>query len=229
MKKSYFCIFLSLLLTVLLSNSITFAQRISTKGPNLQLFMNCVEFDSSVKNSVTFENGLTVTFNDVTLSSTPADYNMKTSGYDYYWFTEASLQKYIGVRSINITFTNSSSDVLVVKWSESSYNIGSYSGPVLLEGVKLIDAGKPSSLPDTIVPLGESISKAVFIGKAEFIRSGAARWELELAPLSISTPPAPKLYLKVLANDGASKYYSAIGPKIMPIEFAKTYYIPDSK
>lgn len=112
----------------------------------------------------------------------------------------------LGVTGLRVTLTNTTNQLLVIKWSESAYTMGSYTGLPFLDGMKYIDAGNPSALADNILPPGARITRNVFQSNVKFANG---RWIEGYQFIKEFSSLRGSLYLKVTDQQGNISYASA--------------------
>lgn len=157
-------------------------------------------------NEVVCENGLKIVFVkpianfDVDLYAKEPNNNYISVGNGYF-----------GASGVIVELTNTSNDVMVVKWNQSQFRIGTHKGLPFLSGMKYKDAGNPSAIRDTIIAPGETVLEDLYTSSVEF-KNGY--WNTGLAYLSPSYTTNAGVYMKVEKN-GASSYFGKVSPNII--------------
>ena len=125
----------------------------------------------------------------------------------YYYYKHGILgyTYVLGVTGLNVTLVNNSNQLLVIKWSESSYTMGGYAGIPFLDGMKYINAGNPSALADSILPPNTQLTRNIFQSNVQFING---QWQKGYQPIREDSGLQGSLYLKVVDQNGNSSYAS---------------------
>ena len=122
-----------------------------------------------------------------------------------------SLKAPIEFWGINIYIRNKSDEVKVIRWSESTFVVGDFSGLPFLDGMKYVNANNPSALPDTVLPPGQDVDKAVYLSRVTF---SGIDWYIDGEYIPKNNKLKASLYLKILDAKGNSNYYSISTPTI---------------
>lgn len=150
-----------------------------------------------------FDNGAIVSFTepigDIDVMEYPShSLSIWSGAYGYY-----------AVIGVGIKIHNTSNNTMVIKWNQSSFRIGSSKGLPFLEGMKYINAGNPSAIPDTILAPGEARVIYLYSSDVKFDKE----WKPYYAHLSDKWDTNSGVYLKIECN-GVSNYYAATSPNI---------------
>lgn len=201
---------LLILLILLLSCNITSAERL--KGKGLSELYRSINYDSQTIPTVICDNGLIVRFTSLRVCDMPIGGNLEESG-NYYWYKAGivGINHILGVQGVYLELTNSTDKILIVKWSESSFNLGNFSGIPLLAGMKYNDAGNPSATPDTIIPPNKSVNVVLYISDVTF---GNGNWVQGYEYVRVDNSLRASVYMKVLDDKGSSSYSIAESPTI---------------
>ena len=122
-----------------------------------------------------------------------------------------SLKAPIEFWGINVYIRNKSDEVKVIKWSESTFVAGNFAGLPFLDGMKYVNANNPSALPDTILPPGQDVDKAVYLSRVTF---SGIDWYIDGEYIPKNNTLKASLYLKILDSKGNSSYYTISTPQI---------------
>lgn len=148
-------IILSLALSVLFSNNIE-AERIDGNTNKIQSIISSLSWSDS--NPIKLENGLNLLFGSVQVIGLP--FKGEAPSDSLWCKREPFGMKYsLDVSEILITFENTSDKLMIVDWSKSTYNLGTYSGAVMFPGIKYSDAGNASALPNMPIPPKSFVTK----------------------------------------------------------------------
>jgi len=163
--------------------------------------------------SAKLDNGIVINFNTPSIwwggetRATPNYYSQKSTA----WINGGLYAIKCGGTGLKIT--NTSSQIYIIKWAESSISIGRSNGIPFLDGVKWKDAGNPSATPESIIPPGGSIDKTVFLPSVAF-DSYRATWSITGEPIPKDNSLRVVLCLKISDGNGVSKYYTAQSPTL---------------
>jgi hypothetical protein len=209
---------LLLVLIVLFTCGIANAERIKGKGAS-ELYRS-IGFETQGNKIVTCDNGLIVEFTGLRVYDDIDDsLNLEKNGSNIYWYKGGlfGFQHVLGVQGVYLNLTNSTDKLMVVKWSESSLNLGSFSGIPFLSGMKYKDAGNPSATPDTIIPANKTVSILLYISNITF---NDGNWNQGYEYVRVDKSLKASIYMKVLAPNGASTYAVAESSAIIIPEAA---------
>ena len=127
----------------------------------------------------------------------------------------------IGVNGISLRMENLTDNVLVVHWNESVVQIGNTSSMPFINGMKYIDAGKPSDTPNTVIPPKSFVNVDLY--PATNVQYQLGEWKIMIAPLNTSGTTQASVTMKVEENN-ESKYYSYKTPCMnFPADFLAQY------
>ncbi len=207
--------FISLLvaLTLLLSSSIASAERIKGKGAS-ELYRS-IGYDSQGNTTVKCDNGLVVQFTSLYVCNGDAEgYDLENTGSNVYWFKYGllGLQYALGVQGVYLDLTNTTNKLMIVKWSESSLNLGSFSGIPFLSGMKYKDAGKPHATPDTFIPPNKTVTVILYSSNVSFSNG---EWYQGYEFVRVDKSLKANVYMKVLDQNGVFTYCAAESPAII--------------
>lgn len=158
-------------------------------------------------------NNISIDFTSVSL------YQIRSSNRDpkFYYakgrFLFDTFPVEISVRGVEITITNKSDKLQIIKWNESVFDLGYYSGIPFLSDMAYANAGNPQQTPDTIIPPGKTISKELYIAKT-YYSDVDEHWEVAGTLIPRDNSLSANLYIKVADEDGNSKYYTVKSPHI---------------
>ena len=174
------------------------------------------------------DNKLKVTaLNPITGHTFSGDLKIKPDdpGCDVYYFRVSGIghaDNVFGVKGVSLKLENLTDNVLVIRWNESVIQMGNTSGMPFLSGMKYIEAGKPASLPNTIIPPKTFVTTDVYpAAKVQYSKSWG--WGVLVEPINTGGTSQIILTMKV-EEDGASKYYSFKAPHMdFPDAFLAQY------
>ena len=201
-----------LILLVLATSGLTSAERL--KGSGLSDLYKSITYDTNKSRITQCENGLVVEFTALQICDEIGESYLDKYGSNHYWYKAGLLgiNHVLGVQGVHLTLTNSTDKIMVVKWSESSLNIGTFNGIPFLAGMKYKDAGNPSATPDTIVPPKQSIPVSLYLSNVSF---SAGNWHQGYAYVRVDKSLKAGVHMKVLNASGASTYCSVESPAII--------------
>ncbi len=125
-----------------------------------------------------------------------------------YYFRSAGITRFnyaYGVEGLSLRMENLTDNVLVIHWNESVIQIGNTSGMPFINGMKYIDAGKPSDTPNTIIPPKTFVNVDVY--PAVHVKYDRGSWDITFEPIRDDGTTQATITMKV-EEDGASKYYT---------------------
>lgn len=211
---------ISLLVTliILFTSGMVSAERLKGKGLS-RLFLS-INYDTQAGSLVTTcDNGMAVEFEGLRVIDALSSWDLEKTGSNVYWYKAGLMgfQHVLGVSGVDLKLTNNTDKVMVVKWSESAFNLGSFSGIPMLPGMKYKDAGNPSATPDTIIPPKKSASVVLYTSNAT-LQNG--EWEEGYEYVYVDKSLKASVYMKVLDPSGASSYSIVESPPIILPEAA---------
>lgn len=118
----------------------------------------------------------------------------------------------ISLHGVTINITNNSNEMKIIKWSESTIELGYYNGLPFLDNMQYKDAGNPTKTLDTIVPPGKTISRDIYIAKTSYNKEYG--WSIIGTLIPKSNTLTANLYMKIVDENGIGKYYTANSPHI---------------
>lgn len=118
---------------------------------------------------------------------------------------------YFGVSGVKIQLTNTTNDVMVVKWNQSQFRIDYSKGLPFLNGMRYMDAGNPSAIRDTIIAPGETVLEELYSSNVHF---DSGSWQTYVVHLAPSWTTNAGVYMKVEKN-GSSNYVGKTSPNII--------------
>ena len=127
-----------------------------------------------------------------------------------------------GVKGLAMQLENLTDNVLVIHWKDSVIQIGNNGGMPFINGMKYIDAGKPSETPNTVLPPKASLNIEIYPAtKVKYYSSWG--WHILVEPISSDGSTQATVTMKIEEN-GASKYYSFKSPQMdFPTAFLAEY------
>lgn len=176
-----------------------------------------IQFLSKERLENKIPNGLQVTFKFPSLMLSDTEFlGSYTQRYGSLFTTRGS----VICTGVNIELKNNSTEVLIIKWSESNISIGQYSGMPFLDGMKFKDAGNPAYTPDTILPPNKVLSRSIYTSSVTF---AGMNWTIGGEPIPKDNSMQITLTLKVLDASGTAKYFVVTSPTIgIPQDITKT-------
>ena len=206
MKKT----FLFFLLTCLVFSQIAYAG-VCLKGKGIYEAHKNITFVNGPTDQI-LDNKLKVTAQTpITGHTFSGDLKIKPAdpACDVYYFRVSGIghaDNVFGVKGVSLKLENLTDKVLVIRWNESVIQIGNTSGMPFLSGMKYIEAGKPASLPNTIIPPKTFVTMDVYPAtKVQYSRSWG--WGVLVEPINTQGTSQIIITMKV-EEDGANKYYS---------------------
>jgi hypothetical protein len=208
-------VLISFIILSLFASPTANAERLKGKGVS-QLYLS-INFEYP-PSAVRCENGMIVELTGLELCDYPNNY-VKDNGSNFYWYKAGLLgmPHALGVQGVYLKLTNPTNKVMIIKWSESSFSIGTFSGTPFLSGMKYKDAGNPSATPDSIIPPQKALSTALFISQVSF---EGGNWNQGYAYVRADKSLKASIYMKVLDPDGKATYNSVESPPIILPETA---------
>ena len=186
------------------------AERIKGSGSDKLYLSTC--YEPGFNATTICANGLKVNFYGLIVCNT-MDYSAENNP-NCYWFKAGVLgiPYIIGVQGVQLELTNTTDEVMVIKWSESSFSLGTFTGMPFLDGMKYTDANNPSATPDTVIPPNKSVYKTIYISYVKYTNDG---WFQGYTHVRADKSLKADVYMKVLDSTGKSNYCSAGSPKII--------------
>lgn len=117
----------------------------------------------------------------------------------------------VTITGFTISLSNTSTELMIIKWAESSISIGSSSGIPFIEGMKYQNAGNPAATPNTIIPTGKTIKTQLYLPTAQYDRG----WGIIGEPMPKEGTLASSLIMNISDSSNNSKYYTL---DIYPLE-----------
>jgi len=201
---------------VLVLGIVTFFQIIAFAEyvPNGANMSNNVSFATEGR-TTNFDNGLSVYF-----SSVPADfdlyyYSSSISDPNCYWTYMLGKPIVLAAKGVQVELTNNSDEMMVIKWSESSLEMGTFNGMPFLNGMACANAGNPSATPDSIIPPHKTITIDLLISDIKYEGAG---WEQKKQEVKVDGSLNATIYMKVIGNNGSSSYFTAKSPSIILVK-----------
>lgn len=188
------------------------AERVSGNGT--KDLWRSIAFENQENRTVTCDNGLVVNFASLNVGNRQNDNAEKNP--NCYWFKAGMLGFVyeIGIQGVDVSLTNNTDKLMVIKWSESSFSLGSFTGVPFISGMKFKDAGNPAATPNTIIPPKGTVNVTLF-NSAIFYDSFNKTWDVEYLPIRVDKSLKAAIYMKVLDPVGNSIYCSAESPAII--------------
>lgn len=187
------CLLLTMLILFSL-NSVVFADKVDS-------LMSKVTFDPPSKTEE-FDGELAAVFD-----APVAGFEYGNLGSTKYYTTSMGLIKSyytITTEGVSVSFTNRSNKVIILKWSESSLSVGSFSGLPFLSDMRYKDARKPDAMPDSLIAPGQTIRKDVYISRVSYDNG----WSIKGEPILRDKSTIFTLVLKIINSSGNTQYIS---------------------
>ena len=197
MKTGTICIFI---LTMLCFSNVD-AQKLPG-DPDMLSAVEKIRFLEECKEYI-FNNGAIVSFTE---PIGDIDFMVHTNHSSNIWSGQWG---YYAVVGVGVKIQNTSNNVMVIKWNQSSFRIGMSKGLPFLGGMKYMNAGNPSAIPDTVLAPGEIRVVYVYSSEVKFEK----KWKPYYAYLSDKWETNSGVYLKIECN-GESDYYAVTSPNI---------------
>lgn len=182
-------------------------------SPNINQLMSNTSFSPGQLETV-LDNGITIKITEII-----PGYIVENLGPSYY----TSVQGLLGipytatVDGVKLSIKNPTDKVAVVKWSESAFSIGSFSGIPFLNGMRYQDAGNPSATPDTLIPPGQTIEKNLFVSTVKFgsnLSTMQKDWQVQGIPIRRDGTTKATVTMKLFIDNGQAQYYNLTSPAI---------------
>lgn len=162
---------------------------------------------------VKLENGLVINFRRPLLSTQSGKkdspyYTNSTAGLFGKMYSTLMLN------GANVTFKNTTKQVMVIRWRESSLSFGNFSGIPFLDGMQYREAGNPSSTPDSVIAPGQTVSRELYVSSVNFYSGPNGGWSMNGSFIPRDNSLMITLVLKVLDANEQSKYFSVVSPPI---------------
>ena|GEM_PF-3531502 len=211
MKKSKLLIALLLCTSIAGINNTSYATKIS--GEHVSKVVEHVMFDTAQNITTESSNGLKVTFTGIGAKNYHLRVGAERSA-DSYWFIKPYIgdDYRIGVAGLKVNFENTTDHILVIKWSQSTFSLGDFSGYAAFEGMTLMNVGKSDALPDTIIPAKSSVEVFPLISRLTKIKGDLCGDYERLRP---DGSLKGILSLKIIDQDGKESYTIAQSPNII--------------
>lgn len=197
MKARIICVFLMMMFCF----SGVYAQKLPG-DPEMLSTVEKISFLDESKDYI-FENGAIVSFTEPIGG---IDFMVHTNHSSSIW---SGTWGYYAAIGVGVKIQNTSNSVMVIKWNQSSFRIGMSKGLPFLGGMKYMNAGNPSAIPDTILAPGETRVISLYSSEVKFEKN----WKPYYAYLSDKWATNSGVYLKIECN-GESDYYAATSPNI---------------
>lgn len=212
MKRIVLLIVGLVLILQMTSGGIANAGRVT--GSGTKDLWRSICFETPEKRVVHCENGLIVNFTSLNVGNRQNDNAEKNP--NCYWFKAGMLGIIyeIGVQGVDVELTNTTDKLMVIKWSESSLALGTFTGVPFVSGMKYKDAGNPAATPNTIIPPKGNVAVSLFISEI-YYDDFREKWNSEYTPVCVDKSLKATIYMKVLDPVGNSMYCVAESPNIV--------------
>jgi len=117
----------------------------------------------------------------------------------------------VDVDGIMVRIRNSSKEVFVIKWGQSSIFTDGRSCIPFLAGMKYRDAGNPSATPDSVIPPDGEVAKTIFFSDQIW---GPSPWTIGKVFLKLNQSMKFILVLKIQKGNESPNYYTINSPVI---------------
>ena len=210
---------LALFVILLVMTIPVYAYAMRLKGDGVEEVKSYIRYVYGENVSETYDDIFRVTTIGLYPCAAP-EYGLKVDGknYDLFYYKKGieGTPVVLGVEGIVLLLENLSDNVIVIKWSESSLQLGAYDGVPFFGGMKYADAGKPNLLADTILPPHYEKRITLYLGNPRFVKGGAfnsAYWQDGYAVVREDKSLRGLLCMKIESNN-VSKYYTFRTPRI---------------
>jgi len=112
-----------------------------------------------------------------------------------------------------LSITNTTKQIMVVKWAESSLYVGRYTGIPGIGGMTFRDLGKPGATPDTILPPGRGVKLTLWIPRPIW-NEVDKKYEIKGELIPVDNKMNILLAVKVVDASNNARYYTVEGPRI---------------
>lgn len=172
---------------------------------------NDMRFLPSTPAEVALDNGLVINFVAPAVdaygeeSKDGSVYRQRSSNF-------LGVMQKIYLNGVVLNITNTSNQLYVIRWAESTVDFGNNPGVPFLGEMKMRDAGNPGATPNTIIPPGQTITKGVYTSSTWHDRE--AGWGFNGTPIPVNNSIRVQFYLKILDANGTGKYFALQSPPI---------------